>query len=153
MKPEERGFTILEAFILIVILGVLAAIAVPQWSRAQSEDKLNELVNRLQIMRSQLELYRVQNDNLLPGQQIPGEPISLEGFEKALTQADSDAGFGPYLEKIPANPFVEDPETACRIKFVNSPQSDPCVSRDYGWWLNVRTGEFFACHSADHLSY
>jgi len=95
---------LVEILIVVVILGILAAIVIPQFSQASTEAKLNSLMSNLQSMRSQIELYKVQhNDN----------PPSLANFTAQMTGKTnmdgtvSDTGeFGPYLQRIPNNPFT-----------------------------------------------
>ncbi len=50
------GFTLVEILIVVVILGVLAAIVIPQFSTATSEANLNTLLGNLQTVRSQIQL-------------------------------------------------------------------------------------------------
>ncbi len=63
MKAES-GFTLVEILIVVVILGILAAIVIPQFTDASTQAKESALASDLQMMRSQLELYKIQhNDN------------------------------------------------------------------------------------------
>lgn len=107
----QKGFTLVEILIVVVILGILAAIVIPQFSEASTEARLNSLSSNLQTMRSQISLYKVQhNDN----------PPALNTFEnqmtkKTLQNGDVDAAgtFGPYLQNVPRNPFKSgDPEVS-----------------------------------------
>jgi len=112
----QKGFTLVEILIVVVILGILAAIVVPQFTQASTEAKTNSLCSNLQSMRSQIELYKVQhNDN--PPNAGDGDPT----FEQQMVYCtdingdingdgsklrDATYAFGPYLERVPNNPFT-----------------------------------------------
>jgi general secretion pathway protein G len=100
MKAKS-GFTLVEILIVVVILGILAAIVIPQYSEASSEAKLTNLKTDLQTMRSQIELYKVQHNEA---------PPSFANFVAQMTgQTDVNGNpgtdFGPYMQKIPTNQF------------------------------------------------
>ena len=109
MEIEKRGFTLKELFIVAVILCVVATVVVPRFGMARSQAKVIELFNRLQTVRAQLELYRVQHNQSLP---------SAENFHTAMTTVTDVNGkpwvdsvtsghpYGPYMRKIPENPFT-----------------------------------------------
>jgi len=98
-KKIKRGFTLVEILIVVVILGILAAIVIPQFSQASSEANENRLKADLQTLRSQLQLYKVQHNDVLPA--------DAAAFVQAMTQKDAQ-GYGPYMMKIPVNPFAPD---------------------------------------------
>ena len=151
MKSYKRGFTIMEVCIVLIILAIMAAIAVPRFSHANSEARLSEMVTRLQKIRSNIVLYKIQHDNLLPGQKTAGGDISEADFIIAMTTKGAD-GLGPYLKKMPANPFM-DGDTGERITCVNDAAAAAKGTEGTGWWLNAATGEFRACDSAFHGVY
>ena len=53
----KKGFASMEVLIIAVILGILAAIVIPQLSQASIKAKEVSLCGDLQTMRSQIELY------------------------------------------------------------------------------------------------
>jgi type II secretion system protein G len=65
-NPVKRGFTLIEILIVVVILGILAAIIVPQFTNAAQDAGVSSARSQLQTMRSQIELYRVQNNGAAP---------------------------------------------------------------------------------------
>ena len=67
MKMRKSGFTLVEILIVIVVLGILAAIVVPQFSDASTQAKDSSLVSNLQTVRSQIQLYKIQHSGALPG--------------------------------------------------------------------------------------
>jgi general secretion pathway protein G len=110
MKARS-GFTLVEILIVVVILGILAAIVIPQFTEASTEAKASSLISDLQTMRSQIELYKIQHDDLLPGQATATDVIVPADFVTALTTAVvypavTGKSYGPYLQKIPTNQFV-----------------------------------------------
>ena len=100
----EKGFTLVEILIVVVILGILAAIVIPQFTSASTEAKESALVSDLQAMRSQIELYKIQHNDNLPGEDLSGDFVTAMTTN---TDQDGNAGgrFGPYMRQIPVNPF------------------------------------------------
>ena len=148
---DKQSFSLIEIFILVIILGILAAVVMPQISQASNEARLSDLVSRLQGVRSQIALYRIQHDDLLPGQAFPGGDITEAGFIKAMT-TKGPGNLGPYLRKIPDNPFV-DSRIAGSVTCVNDPDAVLTCSKSAGWWLNAATGQFRASDSSAHAVY
>ncbi len=60
-RRARHGFTLIEILIVVVILGILAAIVIPQFTDAAAEASRSNLQSQLQTIRSQIELYNVQN--------------------------------------------------------------------------------------------
>ena len=101
MKTNQ-GFTLVEILLVVVILGALAAIAIPQFTESSNEAKTSNLCSNLQMMRLQIELYRTQHNGTNP---------SLADFEAQMTGTTDITGdtsgtdFGPYFRSIPIEPF------------------------------------------------
>lgn len=151
-ESEKQGFTLMEFVILIVILAIVAAITVPRFSRAAQEAKLTDLVSNLQMVRSQIELYKIQHKDLLPGQKVPGGDILERDFVKAMTVRGSD-GMGPYVKKVPGNSYLSDSDKRNSVTCVNDAEANPEGTEGTGWWLNAATGQFRACDSPRHIAY
>jgi len=66
MMRAQKGFTLVEILIVVVILGILAAIVIPQFTDASVEAKTARIRTDLQTMRSQIELYKIQNNDTAP---------------------------------------------------------------------------------------
>ncbi len=151
MKSFKRRFTTMEVCIVLIILAIMAAISVPRLSHASSEARLSKMIANLQKIRSNIVLYKIQHDNLLPGQKTACGDITEADFIIAMTTKGAD-GLGPYLKKMPVNPFM-DGEAAEGITCVNDAEACPEGTESTGWWLNVATGEFRACDCAFHGVY
>ena len=138
---KKSGFTLVEILIVVVILGILAAIVIPQFTEASTEAKESRLLSDLQSMRSQIELYKIQHNDEMPGS-------GTASFEDAMTkytdvdgalaavQAPGAGVYGPYIQKIPTNPW-NDLDTVDTAGGVLGDDS-------HGWAFNTTTGAFHA---------
>ena len=149
-----KGFTLVEILIVVIILGILAAIVIPQFTEASNDARESALASDLQTVRSQLELYKVQHLERYPNLDAAGAPDALPAnmvlrltSRTLLTGAFDAAGpFGPYLQKFPTNPFS--PVGADLVTFGIV---DPAPGGATGWYFNTDLGKFSANDAdADH---
>ena len=143
----KKGFTLVEILIVVVILGILAAIVIPQFTDASTEAKGSSLKSDLQMMRSQIELYKIQHSDALPGAGTASFSAALIGYTSVAgaTVAQGTTGArGPYMQKIPTNPFNE----------LNTVGEDGTAGdNSHGWEFNTTTGTFYADDSNDHAAW
>lgn len=78
---RRRGFTLIEILIVVVILGILAAIVIPQFTDAAQDASASSARSQLQTMRSQVELYRVQNNGQIPPD--PWTELIADGYVRS----------------------------------------------------------------------
>jgi len=64
---KQTGFTLIEILIVVLLLGILATVIIPQVSVSSDDAKLNTLKTNLGHMRSVIELYYSQHGNRYPG--------------------------------------------------------------------------------------
>ncbi len=143
MKARS-GFTLVEILIVVIILGILAAIVIPQFSDASSQAKESSCRSVLQTVRSQIQLYKVQHNDALPGAGGATFAEAMIGY----TDTDGDVGdvndYGPYLDKLPTNPY--DNSTTV-TEGTGTPGSGS------GWYFNTSTGKFSADDSVEHAAW
>jgi len=120
---DQSGFTLIEILIVVILLGILATIIIPQVSVSSDDAKLNAMKTNLANMRSMIELYYYQHSNTYPGLAVPSTKPSdvtttAHAFATQLTRytdatgnisdsSDSTFVYGPYVKaEIPVNPFT-----------------------------------------------
>ena len=128
-RGTRKGFTLIEILIVIIILGILAAIVIPQFTNASKEARQASLVSVVQSLRSQVALYKMQHNDNLPGfvstgaaTFVSGEPAVVGGAPAAdsfwgqmtlftditgKTKASSDPAngfiYGPVMQSVAVN--------------------------------------------------
>jgi general secretion pathway protein G len=149
----KRGFTLVEILIVVVILGILAAIVIPQFTQASTEAKTNSLCSDLQTLRSQIELYKVQHNDTVPTAADFNDVMmyctDIDGnINGAGTKVrDTTYEFGPYLERIPENPFTNSSGVGA---VVNKAAAGGGTN---GWDYVEATGEIYAGDTAAHAAF
>jgi general secretion pathway protein G len=137
-----RGFTLVEVLIVVIILAILAAIVLPQFSTASSDARVSSLKTNLQSMRGQIQTYKVQHSDLYPDSDFESQMTlftSVSGGTAALK--DATYFYGPYIPSVPLNPL----SNSRGVRIVSgATTSFIAPTTDGGWWYNSTTGEFRA---------
>ena len=132
----SKGFTLVEILIVVIILGILAAIVVPQFTEAGGDAKVSAMSSDLQTVRSQLQLYKLQHNS-----SWPSDPVTQLTTQTDVTGA-AGTDFGPYLTTFPTNPFTNSSDVD-----IDGTKGDD----SHAWFFNSTTGEF-APDDAAHSS-
>jgi len=137
-RRNQSGFTLVELLIVVIILGILAAVVIPQFNTAAAESKEAALASNLATIRQAIELYKVQHNDTFPGATIVTQLTTT-------TDASGAAGtkYGPYIRNaFPANPVHSDPATANLVATAASMPGAPAGTE--GWIYSTGNGEFRA---------
>ena len=120
---KQSGFTLIEILIVVILLGILATIIIPQISVSTDDAKLNTLTTNLSQLRNSIEVYYYQHKNAYPGAAVPTtKPADVTttalAFVAQLTRYTDEDGnianskdatykFGPYIKggALPVNPY------------------------------------------------
>lgn len=99
--PAAKGFTLIEILVVVVILGILAAIVVPRVMDRPGEARVTRAKQDIQGVMTALNLYKL--DNFV-------YPSSAQGLEalsaKPSGQPDAPNWKGPYLDRVPKDPWA-----------------------------------------------
>jgi general secretion pathway protein G len=160
------AFTLIEMLIVVVILGVLAMLVVPQLADTADDAERNALRENLSLIRRAIEIYRVQHNNTYPGRirldatdkangrsQTPDEAVRAFVLQLSRYSAvdgsvsvtkDATYRFGPYNQSgsVPVNPFIENRDVRCDIVTADITQRHS--DGRSAWKFYVLTGVFIA---------
>ena len=162
-----KGFTLVELLIVVIILAILAAIIVPQFSASTNDAKAAALQSNLANMRSAIEFY-YQEHGEYPGANVATGATCVNGAAVATGAANTEAAllaqltrytdanglactgkdattfkYGPYLKgAVPDNPEG----TTNTITVVSAGVLGLASAASGGWRYDTVTGEFIADH-------
>ena len=139
-----KAFTLLEILVVVVILGILAAIVVPRFSNASAVARASMLADDLRIFRLQLAVYRSQHLEV-PSGYPDGDPTAApteEAFVRQMTLASTSRGetagpgtpgyrYGPYLGEILPNPF----NGKATVQVIGNGEELPAAGDDSHGWI------------------
>ncbi len=155
-EVQKSGFSLVELVIVIVIIGVIAAIAMPRFSSAANQAELATLHSNLAAVRRTIELYAAQHDGRGPNVRQNGTlSNSSNNFAQRLTETTNAKGakkgdlgpLGPYLRAIPNNPFATNNPEKVRIG------GAPAGANTDGWHFDPVTNRFSADDSPAHAAF
>jgi prepilin-type N-terminal cleavage/methylation domain-containing protein len=160
-RAAAAGFTLIELLIVVIILAILAAIAIPQFSATSADAQQAALDANLATVRNSLEQYRAQHTgNVYPGANATdggtcsatkgkGTAGTLLAFQEQLSMPSDAAGntcsladntyrYGPYLRQgIPVQPI----DNKADVAFTNTGAA--IVADDTtGWAFDAKSGQF-----------
>lgn len=154
---KVKAFTLVEILIVVILLGVLAAIVIPAIAGSTTSAKESALATDLQLLRRFILVYKSQHLEIGPG--YPNGDTSAAPTEQAFiehatisskangeTAPIGTVGFnrGPYMQKIPVNPF----NGKNTVQMLDDGGAFPADADDsHGWIYKAATSEMKADNS------
>jgi prepilin-type N-terminal cleavage/methylation domain-containing protein len=170
-RKQDSGFTLIEILIVVILLGILASIIMPQIFVSNDDAKLNSLRTNLCNMKSAIDLYYYQHGNRYPGQYdeangtaaLSDAGDAADAFIAQLTQYSNANGktsvnsgtteynYGPYLKGgLPINPFNNANTVTCDTSTTDVTARTAVPDDGTGWRFYTKTGILIANDSTDH---
>lgn len=142
VRPARRGFTLIEIMIVVVILGILASLVIPQFANASDDARRVNMRNQLQTIRGTVQLYRIEHHDVAPLLITDGWDVVTN---KTLADGtlDDAGGWGPYLPSPPVNPLTKS-STIVPL--------GTAASADNGWFYDEADGAFHGANQAGEMS-
>ena len=100
-RIAERGFTLIEIMVVVVIMGILAALVVPKLMGRTDYARIAAAKQDVATIMQALKLYKLDNQSY---------PTTEQGLQALLTKPTSGPAAngwktGGYLEKLPKDPW------------------------------------------------
>ena len=100
-RSGQQGFTLIEIMVVVVILGILAALVVPQVMGRPDQAKVTVAQNDIRAIGAALDMYKLDNQN------YPSTQQGLEALVKKPTGNPPAKNWNAegYLKKLPVDPW------------------------------------------------
>ena len=170
---NQSGFTLIEMLVVVIILGILAMIIVPQITVSTDDARLNTLQTNLGTVRGAIELYAAQHNNHYPGKKVHTDgtdvgddaaartaflaQMTLYSNALGVTSSTKNAAFpfGPYIKlgpnTLPENEYAASADVACDYDQNDLSAARAVVAGGAGWQYFPELGIFFP-NDAAHLN-
>lgn len=101
---KQRGFTLMELMVVIVILGVLASLVVPNLMGNKDRADRQKAVTDIVALENALDMYKLDNHR------YPTTEQGMEALVTAPTLAPKPENYSPdgYIRRLPADPWGND---------------------------------------------
>ena len=137
-KVLTKGFSLIELVIVVVIIAIIGAIAIPKMSRGTAGAGDSALIQDLSTIRSGLELYQTEHGGTYPSNALPDTFIQqlttyTDSSGNAQPTKDSTHIYGPYLKSVPPLPV------GTNKGLNNVTVTGPAGTGTFGWYYDGTT--------------
>lgn len=135
-KQKTQGFTLLEVMVVIVIIGMMLSVVVPNLIGSQDTAKIQKAVQDVTALENSLSMYKLDNYDF---------PNTEQGLEALIEQADIDPiprrfPEGGYIKRLPKDPWggeyilLNPGEQGKMDVFSSGPDGEAGTADDIGNW-------------------
>lgn len=133
---KSTGFTLIEVMVVLVIIGIMASMVVPQILGNQEEAQLKKAAIDIQTLEGAMQMYKLNNNRFPTTEQgldaLVNEP-TIDPIPRAFRE-------GGYIQRLPTDPWGNDyqlispGEVGAIDIFSNGPDMEPGTDEDIGTW-------------------
>lgn len=126
-RPAASAFTLVEILVILLVLGLIAAVVVPRLTNASGTNRETSAQTTLRYLRDQISLFQSQHNNTPPQNGAVWTLLQRTSSPDETAVADPvGTELGPYFHANPVNPWN-------RSSNVSSQKLDPAA----GWYYNA----------------
>ena len=99
IRADTKGFTLIEIMVVVVILGILAAVVVPRVMDRPEQARITATMNNIRALQSALDMYKLDNYQY---------PTTDQGLQALVERPDSEpepSNWNRYMDSIPPDPW------------------------------------------------
>ncbi|MBU9833457.1 type II secretion system major pseudopilin GspG [Rahnella perminowiae] len=137
IPKKQQGFTLIELMVVIVILGVLAALVVPNVMGNKERADTQKAVSDIVALENALDMYKLDNHRYPTTEQTLEALVTLPTLSPLPTNYRNDG----YIKRLPADPWgneymlVSPGEHGAIDVFSAGPDSEPNTADDIKNWV------------------
>ncbi len=163
----QTGLTLIEVLIVVILMGIIAAVAIPRFTTATNDAQDNTLNANLATLRTTVELYAAQHNGRYPGQYketdgttaVATNAEAATAFVAQLLQYSDNNGkvsatkdplypHGPYFRTgMPNNPLPTSSNTVVADFSTGATLVGTGAANGTGWKVAAQTGQVIANNS------
>ena len=146
IRKTKSAFTLVEILIVVIILGILAAIVIPRFANASKDAKRAALSQQLNSIRVQIQLYTVEHGDTRPPNLGANNwtDLTTQSLWKTTTR-------GPYLPSVPVNTL--NGYTGIAVVATDPSWGDPVAGANIGFVYNSANGFMYGTTTAGNKVY
>lgn len=97
-KKNQKGFTLVELMVVVVIIGILVAIAIPVYNNVQATAKENADKANIRIIQGAVQTYLLENDNEIPQGGLKVDILIDTGYLKDGLESPYGENYGYTID-------------------------------------------------------
>ena len=143
---KNKGFTLIELLVVVLIIGILASIALPQYRTAVEKSKSAEALMNIGMMKKQIEFYIMANG-------LPDNGVFLDDVANVeLSGGEWDEDHNYTTQNFVYGPSINGGGGSMEIYRINDSYAILCTQYETGYNSDTTTNDGWYCTCITQLS-